>query len=104
MGSRGKDGGWDTGAWGRTLRARRGITGKLVEKEQREGSSRGGLLREGKLEAAAGPRSAEIRRPKASGHMQSSQRIPPVGEHPGPWWLRDCSVEGAAALISSKEF
>ncbi|TKC38687.1 hypothetical protein EI555_016789, partial [Monodon monoceros] len=52
---------------------------KLVEKEeQREGSSRGGLLREGKLEAVAGPRSAEIRRPKESGHMQSSQKIAPM--------------------------
>ena len=67
MGSRGKDGGWDARAWGRTPRARRGIPGELVEEDQREGSSRGVLLREGKLEAAVGPRSAESGSPRSVG-------------------------------------
>lgn len=103
MGSRGKDGGWDARAWGRTPRARRGIPGELVEEDQRGGSSRGVLLREGKLEAAEGPRSAESGSPRSVGTWSPLRRSCQLGSIQGPGGLETAMLEGGAALTNSKE-
>lgn len=70
---------------------------------QREGSNRGVLLREGKLEAAVGPKSAESGSPRSVGTWSPLRKSCQLGSIQGPGGLETAMLEGAASLTNSKE-